>query len=184
MNKSDFEAFVKRQQNTEQEEPPFDPKQQLQEWLDYLHVLYGQIEEYLTTYKQAGAVQIEYRDIRLNEEFSGDYTAREMILKIGRSTVTFRPIGTMLIGSKGRVDVEGPLGKARLVLINKKVTSARQLIQVTVTVAGHPPPAPPSREAIKNIEWTWKISTPPPAMTFIDLTQETFFDMILAVANG
>ena len=184
MSRSDFDAFVKRQQSEQQEEATFDPKQQLEQWLDYLDVLYGQITEYLQAYIESGAAQIEYRDIMLNEEFIGVYTARKMLLKIGRSTVTFTPIGTMLIGTKGRVDVQGPTGSARLSLINKQVTTARQLIQVTIGRASNPPPAPPPPEAIKQIEWVWKISTPPPEMKFIELTQETFFDVTLAVANA
>lgn len=180
MSKSDFDEFVKRQQTEQQELAGFSPKQQLAEWLGYLDALYKQIAGYLQTYIASGGAQIECRDIPLNEEFIGAYTAQEMILKIGRSTVTFTPIGTMLIGTKGRVDVQGPVGTARLSLVNKQVTTARQLIRVTI---GRPP-APPSPEAIKQIEWAWKISTPPPEMKFIELTQETFFDMILAVANA
>ena len=98
--------------------------------------------------------------------------------------MTFTPIGTMLIGTKGRVDVQGPSGSTRLNLVNKQVTAARQLVQVTVMRPGDPPPAPPSPEAVKQIEWAWKLSTPPPEMKFIELTRETFLDMILAVANA
>jgi hypothetical protein len=69
-------------------------------------------------------------------------------------------------------------------LTNKEVSNARQLIQVTVTVVGSRPPPPPPDQVKKQIEWAWKISTPPPEMKFIDLTQESFFDMILAVVDG
>jgi hypothetical protein len=184
MSKSDFDAFVKRQQTEQQEEATFDPKQQLEQWLSYIDALYNQITDFLQAYIEGGTAQIEYSDIPINEDFIGTYTARKMFLKIGRSTVTFTPIGTMLIGTKGRVDVQGPLGNARLSLINKKVTFARQLIQVTVRMPGDPPPTRPSPEAIKQIEWAWKIITPPPEMKFIELTQEAFFDMILAIANA
>ncbi len=184
MSKTDFDAFVKRQQSEQQKEESFDPKQQLDQWLGYLDALYEQMRGYLQTYIESGAAQIEYRDIPLNEEFIGAYTARKMLLNIGRSTVTFTPIGTMLIGTKGRVDVQGPIASARLSLVNKQVTTARQLVQVTIRRPGDPPPARPSLEAIKQIEWVWKISTPPPEMKFIELTQETFFEMILAVANA
>lgn len=184
MSKADFDAFVKRQQAAEEKEAGFDPKQQLRDWIDYLKALYEEIEGYLQTYVESGAAKITLRDIQLNEEFIGAYAAPELIVTIGRSTVTFTPIGTMLIGTKGRVDVQGPLGVARLALVNKAVTNARQLIQVTLRRADAPPPAPPAQQAIKQIEWTWKLSTPPPDMQFIELTQETFFDMILTVANG
>jgi hypothetical protein len=184
MSKADFDAFVKRQQVEDEKKDGFDPEKQLREWLDYLNALYDQIRGYLKAYVESGTAKITLRDIQLNEEFSGVYTASELILTIGRSTITFTPIGTMLIGSKGRVDVQGPLGKARLALINKEVTNARQLIQVTVRFVGGPSPPPPPKQSIKHIEWTWKITTSPPKMDFKELTQETFFNMILAVANG
>lgn len=184
MTNSDFDAFVKRQQSEQQKEAIFDSKQQLEQWLGYLDALYQQITAYLQTYVESGATQIEYKDKTLNEDFAGSYIAREMILKIGRATVTFTPIGTMLVGAKGRVDVQGPAGTARLVLINKLATTARSLIRVTVRTANDPPPPPPSPEAVTQIEWVWKIATPPPEMKFIELTQEAFFNMILSVANA
>jgi hypothetical protein len=186
MSKTDFEAFVKRQQAEAkaEKESGFDPKQQLHQWLGYLDSLYKQIEGFLHTYLEGHTAKIALRDVQLNEEFIGTYTAPMLTLTIGRSTVTFTPIGTMLIGTKGRVDVKGPLGAARLLLLNKKVTNARQLIQVKVTINGAPPAPSPAEQAINQIEWAWKISTPPPEMKFMDLTQDAFFDMILAVANG
>jgi hypothetical protein len=184
MSKAEFDAFVRRQQVEEEEKDGFDPEKQLREWLDYLNALYEQIRGYLKSYVENGTARITLRDVQLNEEFAGVYTASELILTIGRSTVTFTPIGTMLIGSKGRVDVQGPLGKARLALVNKEVSNARQLIQITVRVVGDPAPSPLPKQAIKHIEWAWKISTPPPEMEFKELTQSAFFDMILALANG
>lgn len=180
MSKSDFDAFVKRQQSGQQKEENFDSKQELDQWLGYLDALYEQIRGYLQTYIESGAARIEYREISLNEEFIGAYTARKMLLNIGRSTVTFTPVGTMLIATKGRVDVQGPIGRARLSLVNKQVTTSRQLVLVTI---GDRPPAPPPLKAIRQIEWVWKISTPPPEIKFMELTQETFFEMVLAVAN-
>jgi hypothetical protein len=53
-----------------------------------------------------------------------------------------------------------------------------------MTRPGDARPAPLSPEAIERIEWAWKISTPPPEMKFIELTQEAFFEMVLEVANG
>jgi hypothetical protein len=184
MSKSDFDAFVKRQQTEKQQEAAFDPKQQLAQWLGYLDDLYSRITAYLQAYIESGAAQIEYRDIPINEEFIGAYIARQMRLKIGRSIVTFTPIGTMLIGTKGRVDVEGPFGTARLSLVNKQVTSSRQLFRVMITRPDDRPPAAPPSETIKQLEWTWKISPPPPETKFIELSEEAFFDMILAVANA
>jgi len=182
MSKADFDAFVKRQQAEAQaQEAKFDAGQQLREWLEYLNNLHEKIRSFLKKYLESGGASISVRNIELNEDFIGAYVAPELILVIGRSTVTFTPVGTMLIGSKGRVDVRGPLGSARLVLINKKISNARQLVKVTVTLAGDPPAI---KQPVEPIEWEWKISNPLPNMTFSELTEEAFFDLVLTLSNG
>src|ERR1700744_6025494 len=96
----EFEEFVKQQVSEKTQEPQFDPAKELQDWLQFLDELYRKVESFLDSYISSKQIEIEYREIELNEEFSGPYTARQMILKIGLKEVTLKPIGTMLIGSK------------------------------------------------------------------------------------
>ncbi|WP_376985194.1 hypothetical protein [Bosea sp. R86505] len=182
MSKADFDKFIERQRAQASNSDTLDAAQQIQEWQDYLDTLYRDVESYMQKYIKLGSAKIEFRDIELNEEFSGIYVVRQMILRIGRSNIKFNPIGTMLIGSKGRVDVQGPRGIVRLGLVDKKVTSARQLIRVTVSSAGEYK-APPHPEREGDIEWAWKIISPAPDVRFIDLTEDTFFDVILTIAD-
>jgi hypothetical protein len=182
MARTDFDKFVQRKKAEEEVVTAFDPKQQLNEWFHHLDALYAKAGEFLSSYIRHGTARIEFRNIDLNEEFSGPYTVRQLFIHIGNSTIILRPIGTMLIGSKGRVDVQGPRGTARLVLINKKVTHAHQLIRVRISVPGEPPPPPEPKP--DQIEWAWKIASPPPDMKFTDLTEDSFFDMILSVADA
>jgi hypothetical protein len=85
---------------------------------------------------------------------------------------------------KGRVDVRGPAGNATLVLVNKKATSAHSLVSVTISgQAGTPLPLRVS-EPEELIEWAWKIISRPPEMKFIELTQASFFEMVLEVVNA
>jgi hypothetical protein len=178
-----FDDFVKRQQTTTSDEPPVDWTKERDEWLTFLGILYSRIESFLKTYLSSDQIRCEYNDVELNEENIGSYMARRMVLKIGRQEVTFTPIGTSLIGMKGRVDVLGPAGSARIVLVNKKATGARSLIRVTVSSSSRTPNVVPSGAA-EPIEWDWKIASPPPEMRFIDLTKEAFFEMVLEVSNG
>jgi hypothetical protein len=188
MPSTDFDEFVIRQQIEKAATASIDWNQQRDDWLLSLSELYARIETYLQSYRAAGQAEIEYRDIPLNEANIGSYTAQLMVLRIGLQEIQFTPIGTLLIGSKGRVDVLGPAGTSRLVLIDKKATNARSLIHIKVTTgvisASKPPPAPPPTMPSEPIEWTWKIVSRPPEMRFTELTQESFFEMILEVANG
>lgn len=162
---ADFAEFVKRQQVSLNGETDVDWAKEREEWLDHLATLYQSIELFLKDYLDQGAIRISYRAIDLNEEEIGHYTAREMMIQIGRQQVTLIPIGTMLIGTKGRVDVEGTAGRGRLVLKDKRSTR-------------------PEIHKGKVIEWVWKISTPPPSISYLDLTKESFFDLLMEVTNG
>jgi len=182
MSKNDFERFLADQKRHEVK--GFDAEKQLREWRNLLTTLYQNIKNYMQPYVSQGLAVISNKDIELNEDFSGPYTVQQLILQVGNSVVMFKPIGTMLIGSKGRVDVQGPRGTVRLTLVDKKVKSARDLIKITTTILSPgqelaPPPEPERRE----IEWTWKIASGPPSMTFTDLNETTFFDVILSVVN-
>lgn len=140
------------------------------------------MESFLAKYVRSGQIRYEYRPVELNEENIGSYSAKQMVLRIGRQEVDLVPIGTLLIGSKGRVDVRGPAGRAQLLLVDSKVSDPKSLIHVTISVGGKPPSAP--RKPTRKIEWEWKIVTRPPERRFIEITQQTFFDLILEVANG
>ena len=183
MNRAEFEKFINRQQvDASKASTPFDPAQQVQEWQNHLDSLYTSVKGFMAPFMSKGSARLDFKEIQLVEDFSGPYSVRQMSLIIGVSTVVFKPIGTMLIGSKGRVDVQGPRGSARLGLVNSKLRNARQMIRVTVKVSGSPasPPPPPD----EPIEWVWKIISPAPQMQFIDLTEDTFFDMISSIADA
>jgi hypothetical protein len=183
MAKTQFDEFVKRQQ-TSSATTEINWDQQRDEWLAYLDQLYKLIEEFLYDYVDSGQITCFYKEIELIEENIGSYIARQMVLKIGRQEIDFKPVGTLLIGMKGRVDVYGPAGSARLVLVNSRAEGVRSLVRVTVSIVGRPQPPPVQATPPEEITWEWKIVGRPPEMRFLKLTQESLFDTIMEVANG
>jgi hypothetical protein len=190
---TDFDTFVKRQQPVLEEGEPVDWAEERDEWLSHLKELYDQIEFFLAKYIKIGEIKCSYRDIALNEENIGSYNARQMVLKIGRQEIKLTPVGTLLIGAKGRVDVEGPAGGTRFLLVNSE--ASRPTIKVTVNEASPPgskktvnyrgKPKPLAAEAApKKIKWAWKIATSPPTIQYIELTPESLFQALMEVANG
>ena len=189
----EFDTFVKRQQPALEGGEPVDWEKERDDWLGHLQKLYDQIESFLAKYIKTNEIKCDYRDITLNEENIGSYKTRQMILKIGRQEITLTPIGTLLIGAKGRVDVEGPAGRTRFLLVNSE--ASRPTIRVTVTESSHPPiketvnyrgkPKPPTAAAApKEIIWAWKIATSPPTVRYIELTPESLFQALMEVSNG
>jgi hypothetical protein len=175
-----FDEFVKNQQVPEFPEIYWNT--QRDEWLQHLNELFQRIRKFLKEYIDSGKMQFEPHSIELNEEF-GVYVVPQYTLKIGRKKVIFQPVGTLLIGSKGRVDVVGPAGTVvPLLLVNSKAVRASDMVRDYVGMGGRPLVV--SKKESGKIKWEWKMITRPPERRFIEITQETFFQMIMEVANG
>ena len=115
----------------------------------------------------------------INEELIGEYKTSSMKIRFKGNEVILDPIGTNLIGAKGRIDMKGSAGIVKFVLVNKQ--SSAPMIKVTIQITGEP-----VEEEIENqkIEWDWKIATPPPRIKYIELDEESFFDSLMEVING
>ena len=179
-DKSEFDAFVKRQQHSAASTAA-DWSRELKDWLHYLNQLYDRIEKLLQDYLDSGALAVSYREVPMNEENLGSYAARQMTLKIGPQEISLKPIGTLLIGTRGRIDVVGPSGRARFLLIDKD--ASRPIIRMA-TAARNQQTAPRPEEPPRAITWTWKIATSPPGIEYMELTQESLFRALMEVANG
>lgn len=181
MKKTSFDDFVKNQQE------PLLAKEfwlsRRDEWLQFLNELYVRVEDFLNKYVSSGEIKVEYLPVTLTEENIGSYQAQKVLLKIGRSIVTLTPVGTLLIGCRGRVDVTGPRGTTvPILLIDSNAEKASDMIRVQVGTGGKIPELP--RAEAGGIKWEWKMVTRPPERRFIPLSQDTFFEMIMEVANG
>ena len=64
-------------------------------------------------------IEIERRPVQVTEEYLGTYEAEALALSIGNEEVVAQPVGTLLIGSSGRVDLSGPRKTLRIMLIEK-----------------------------------------------------------------
>jgi hypothetical protein len=132
-------------------------------------------------YIKAGTISYGFTEIELNEPDIGIYLAKRMDIKIGKQSVSLVPLGTMLIGCKGRVDAQGPAGHAQIFFVNEKVRRAADLITVTVSVGGKVPPSP---RAQKPASWVWKILTTTVEKRFVDLDKDSFFALLMEIANA
>lgn len=185
MASTSFDDFVRRQSEAVKlsDETPVDWQAQKAEWLRYLDNLYSQVNQYLKSYVDAGDIVIGFREVNLNEEFIGPYSAREMIITIGGKVIKLEPIGTLFIGFKGRVDVVGPLARARLVLLNEKVKSLSQIFHFSSRVVGKSSLPPPPNPRV-DINWVWRIMTRPPRQEIVEINKETFSNLLMEISNG
>jgi hypothetical protein len=171
MQSQDFTDFVVSQQHDSPESPSAVKARSnrlREEWLQNLDALYRRILTYLDEFLKQQMISYSYKPITLHETRLGRYKAKRMELTIGRQLVTVEPIGTMLIGSRGRVDVRGAAGQRQLVYVNKDAKSATDLISVTVG---------------KTL-YAWKIVNRDQQATFVDLDKDSLYVLLMEVAGG
>ena len=153
------------------------------QWLANLKTLYDQILGFLDSYLQNGSVNVDFRDVELNEERIGAYSAKEMIVNIGSQTILLTPIGTMLIGAKGRVDVSGSAGKSRLVLVDEPQIVMHSQAKIRI-VENHQKSERKVPVDSKHSIWTWKIAGAPPLLLLTELNKDNFYQLLMEVSNS
>ncbi|MDP1607474.1 MAG: hypothetical protein Q8L93_12700 [Rhodocyclaceae bacterium] len=93
---------------------PVDWDKRKSKWLSVLQALIDQIRASLIS-AGVSAEQIVVTRHGLTEETLGSYQAPGLKAQIGTVTVEFLPIGSVIIGGYGRVDVTGPRGEVKLI---------------------------------------------------------------------
>lgn len=169
MSKTAFDTFVSEQKRLAGAKEA-DWPQRRAEWLLNLQSLYDKIESILSSYISAGDIRVRYDPIELNEEGLGIYSASRLVLTIGTQDIVFAPVGTLIFGAKGRVDVLGSRGRATFLFADRTV---KRVSQHGIL-----------RDRRANPDWSWMIAPALPASTLIDLTSESLKEAILEITNA
>lgn len=181
MTKEEFEKFLEQKARATRQTTPIDWEARKHLWLQNLAGFYSTIEDYLAPYREAGKLKVERYSVSLTEEYLGTYPAQAVSVFIGSDKVTLVPVGTLIIGARGRVDMAGSAGKVKFLLTAKHSTGIRMSIRDGENQPAENAPASP--HAVPE-EFVWKIATPPPKIRFITLAPETFFSALMEVVNG
>ncbi len=176
MGKKELQAFIDAKKECETKDAIMDWGKQKDEWLASLKQLYGLVEEWLKNYVDSEVVSFEYISKEMHEEHIGMYNVEKVIINIASEKVMLDPIGTLLVGAKGRVDMKGKNGRIKFVLVPKQ--SIGSSIQVSVK---NDIDSELEKQIINRIEWVWKIATQPPFIKYIDLDNDSFSDALLEV---
>lgn len=85
-------------------------------WQGKVVALLDEIEVWLAPLIQSGAIVFNRLPVKLNEETLGSYEIESAKIQLGGQTLQFRPVGSVIVGAFGRIDVVGPVGEVMLVL--------------------------------------------------------------------
>lgn len=185
--KEKLKETIKKQKTEEDLEQKFDPQEQINEFKYLVEKLYSLAEDAVSDLISENLITVSRESKSIFEESLGSYEIDCLVFSINSKKIKFIPYGTMLIASKGRVDVTGPYGEEKFMLIRKGVRSARDLIHVKVSIVGGEEEKKTETETTKKItvdDWEWKTASNDNYMKFSDVTQEAITEIILRMING
>lgn len=148
-------------------------------WLQALDVFYRNVEAFLQPYIAQKKIQITYDTAMIEEEFIGRYQVRCARIMVGSHVLRLEPIGTNLIAAQGRVDLIGPYGAVKFVLVNAASDGPRIRVSQKDDQAPNPPTATQHEQTL-----VWKIATQAPSIRYLPLAAESFYDAIMQVTQG
>jgi len=167
-----FDLFVKEHVNALAENGA-DLQEEKKIWLSKLDELYALVKTSLSGHlENGGGIKFDLSEVDIYEDQLGTYAVPFATVTIGRQVVKLIPKGTFLIGVAGRVDMTGPRGVVRFVIVPRDSTEPR--FRMLDSAASLELPR----------DWIWKISSPPPRITYMDLTEDAFRDALMGVVNG
>lgn len=183
MSKQTFDEFVKKQVDqakAKQATTEVDWNKTREDWLRELSDLYSRMAKYLKKYTDKGQIQIRRDRVQLSEDHLGAYEAEALTFVIGNDKVVAKPIGTLLIGAWGRVDLVGARGLLRLALLEKGGPTIWTRIEIGGKTEEDVRPMLPGSFVDKR---EWYIVTLPPNVTITVLNADAFRDAIMELAD-
>jgi hypothetical protein len=173
MSAKEFLSFVSNQ-NQIADKDPLDRAATMKSWFENIDDLFNKVSSFLKPFLDDGTISIRYQTISMNEEWLGIYETRKLIIKIGANEVELVPVGRMIFGAQGRVDIKGPIDFKKLLLVPADL----QRFTVKVSSQHEAEKEPVEEREITKLAWKFSVG---PRHDYTELTEDTFTSALMAV---
>lgn len=172
MSPNKFQAFLIEQKQQKQESMKVDWQAIKETWIKQAESFLEEVEIFLAEFQPD--IKCEFQRVWLTEEYIGRYEVPKLTLHLPKETIEFVPKGALLIGARGRYDMQGSAGSVKWVLVPEAIEKPIILTQLAE-----------SAEFDSQIsDLVWKLATPPPHIRYIPFNQETLLEAIMEVSHG
>ena len=161
-----FDTFVKKQVEKAKPSAAVDIEGTINTFRGRVEEFYGLVcNDWLKKNIEAGEIVVERKPVTISEELLGSYQVDGMNIVIGGIVIRLRPVGTILIGTRGRIDICYHSRRNMFVLTGENITSPR------------------SRQKDPGQE-VWKYVDRSGIMNYVGLNADQFQQIILDLING
>ena len=173
-----FDDFVKKQNEKTKPVPAFNPQERIDTFKKHVNEFYNLVcNDWLKDNIQKGLIETKHRQIQIYEESLGNYEIDSLDIHIGNVVINFRPIGTILIGTRGRIDMNYRSRSRMFVLTGENIKSPSA--HIVISVNGEKP-----RKQKDSGREVWKFVDRRGMMSYVSLNAEVFQEIIMGLING
>ncbi|MCP4696958.1 MAG: hypothetical protein GY862_08930 [Gammaproteobacteria bacterium] len=169
MSLKSLERFLAENKDENEKKDAIDWSRRKTFWLEAIETFYKQLFFWITPLRKNGLLDWKIIRETRTEPYVGHYEFEKVILSMSGEVVTIEPVGILLIGVFGRIDMKGSRGTTKLVLVPKEFSEPK--------IEAHVPPLSMDR-------LTWKIATPPPGIHYFELDDNSFSEALLSIIGG
>lgn len=112
---SDLNDFLKKKLN-EKTKMEFNAEEEKKKWINSVNEIFRNIRMWVEEPIKNNLVEIIDEEVEINEERLGKYKISSLAIRSLWDTVYIRPIGRMILGAIGRVDIYSTKGKYSILL--------------------------------------------------------------------
>lgn len=128
---SKFDDFINQEKEAAKDNVGFNAPERIKKFKSLIDELYYIIDhEWLSPYIDNGTITTGLCDKTITEEKLGSYIVKEKYLEIGRKRVMLSPVGTILIGTDARIDIEYQTKSFMIVHIGENVQGFSDMLNL------------------------------------------------------
>lgn len=116
---SELTDFFKKKQE-EDKTKKVDWNKEKSDWLNTINEFDKKVINWLDDPIKENFLKYDTKPITINEYLMGDYEAPLLVIVSGKDEVSFKPVGKLVLGANGRIDMESYKGKYILLYLKDK----------------------------------------------------------------
>lgn len=179
-----FSFFLKAIQEKEKteaaEKSKFNPEERIEYFQKLVQGFFETMEkEWFKEAIDEGLMEIEKSEMLITEEALGQYKTEKRRLKFGNEVIDFVPIGTIMLGTDARIDMDYKQNKVMFVHVGENVKSASDLIVIRVN--GEIERKPKSAASVKKV---WKLTYANARTIYTEATAQSVQQLIMDLVNA
>jgi len=185
MSKSSFKDFVEKEKSVDSRIKSIDWEERKNLYLDRLMTLFRDVKIFLRQFTKSNDIQIKKGKIRIKEDYIGEYEVPVLRIQLYEKHATLVPVGTLMIGTPGCVDLVGEIETIRFALADKDEDHPQSRTAFSLIWLEEDDKNEEIRtQECRKCEYVWKIMTDPPYIRYLELNEDSFLSALQKVLDA